>query len=61
MSAQGNGFIQVFFGETRAKPRRCKGVRGDSDSVGIINGPRFRGDRARDELDNFLNNGEASS
>ena len=61
MSPKGNGFIQVFFGETRAKPRRSKGVGGDCDGVGIINGPWFRGDRARDELDNFLNNGEASS
>ena len=61
MSAQRDGFIQVFFGETRAKPRCSMGVGGDSDSVGVIDGPWFRGDRAGDELDNFLNNGEASS
>ena len=61
MSAQRDGFIQVFFGETRAKPRYCGGVRGDSDGVGVVDGPWFRGDRARDELDNFPNNGEASS
>ena len=61
MSSQGDGFIQVFFGKTRAKPRCSKGVWGDSDHVGVVNGPWFREDRARDELDDFLNNGEESS
>ena len=61
MSAQGNGFIQVFFGETRAKPRRGEGIGGDGDSIGGVDSPWFRGDRARDKLDNFPNNGEASS
>ena len=61
MSAQGDEFIQVFFSETRAEPRCSEGVGGDSNGVGIVDGPWFRGDGARDELDDFLNNGEVSS